>query len=288
MKMVLNTIQKIQLVGAIVLMLCIFPMPYGFYTIIRVIITIISVYLAYTYQKQAKRELAISFITIAFIFQPFIKLVLGREIWLILDILVAVYLLVLAFKDIIISRKHKKPMAIEANTIQIPLFTNTEIEEVRDFALSGWTLGEIHGLSHWQRVERNGITLSMVNGQIRDDINIKVVRFFAYLHDKCRLNDWADLEHGVRAADMLVTIRDTILKDFTDEEVSLLEKACRYHTTELRTGIPTVDVCFDADRLDLCRVGITPNPKLMVSKQGAYYATNIHLLTSVNHNSYED
>ena len=99
--------------------------------------------------------------------------------------------------------------------------------------------------------------------------------------------DWADLDHGVRSADMLVTIRDTILKDFTDEEVSLLEKACRYHTTELRTGIPTIDVCFDADRLDLCRVGITPNPKLMASKEGAYYATNIHLLNSVSHNSYE-
>lgn len=288
MKMVLNTIQKIQLVGAIILMLCIIPMPYGFYTIIRFVITIISVYLAYTYQKQAKRELAISFIAIAFIFQPFIKLVLGREIWLILDVLVAVYLLVLTFKDIIISRKHKKLTVIENNTIQIPLFTNTEIEEVRNFALTGWMLGETHGLPHWQRVERNGIILSMKNGQIRDDINIKVVRFFAYLHDKCRLNDWADLEHGARAADMLVTIRDTILKGFTDEEVSLLEKACRYHTTELRTGIPTVDVCFDADRLDLGRVGITPNPKLMASEQGAYYATNIHLLNPVRYNLYED
>ncbi|MBO5699384.1 MAG: hypothetical protein J6R79_05215 [Bacteroidaceae bacterium] len=154
------------------------------------------------------------------------------------------------------------------------------IEGVRNFALSGWKLGETHGLSHWQRVERYGILLSMENGRFRDDINIKVVRFFAYLHDKCRLNDWDDLEHGVRSAEMLKIIWNTILKDFTDEEVALLEKACRYHTTELRTGIPTVDVCFDADRLDLCRVGITPNPKLMASKQGAFYATNMHLLTA--------
>ena len=161
-------------------------------------------------------------------------------------------------------------------TIQLPILP--DILEVKKFALNGWDLGETHGLSHWERVERNGIILSMENGAIRENVNIKVVRYFAYLHDKCRLNDWTDLEHGVRTADMLPTIRDMILKDFTDEEVALLEKACRYHTTEHRTGIPTVDICFDADRLDLGRVGIVPNPKLMATEQGAYYAANIHLI----------
>ena len=131
---------------------------------------------------------------------------------------------------------------------------------------------------HWQRVERNGILLSSENGRIREDINIKVVRFFAYLHDKCRLDNWTDIEHGVRAADMLSIIRNTILRDFTDEEVSLLERACRYHTTEHRTGNPTIDVCFDADRLDLGRVGIVPNPRRMATEQGAYYAANIYLI----------
>ena len=77
------------------------------------------------------------------------------------------------------------------------------------------------------------------------------------------------------------TFRNTILKDFTDEEVSLLERACRYHTTELRTGDPTIDVCFDADRLDLGRVGIVPNPKLMATEQGAYYAANINLINKL-------
>ena len=106
---------------------------------------------------------------------------------------------------------------ISKESIQLPSLPESYILEVRDFALNGWELGETHGLPHWQRVERNGILLSVENGKLREDINIKVVRFFAYLHDKCRLNDWADLEHGVRAADMLPIIRDTILKDFTDE-----------------------------------------------------------------------
>lgn len=156
-------------------------------------------------------------------------------------------------------------------SIQLP---ESDILEVREFAMNGWNLGDTHGLSHWQRVERYGILLS----NNRKDVNIKVVRYFAYLHDKCRLNDWADLEHGVRTADMIPTIRETILKDLTDEEVSLLEKACRFHTTEHRTGIPTIDVCFDADRLDLGRVGIIPDPKRMATEQGAYYAENIYLI----------
>ena len=164
----------------------------------------------------------------------------------------------------------------------IPLLPESDILEVRNFALNGWGLGETHGLPHWQKVERNGILLSLENGRIREGINIKVVRFFAYLHDKCRYDNWTDIEHGVRAADMLQTIRDTILKDFTDEEVSLLERACKYHTTELCTGNPTIDVCFDADRLDLSRVGIVPNPRRMATEQGAYYAENLYLVNEIN------
>ena len=102
--------------------------------------------------------------------------------------------------------------------------------------------------------------------------------WFVYLYNKCHLDDWTDIEHGVRAANMLSTIRNTILRDFTDEEVSLLERACRYHIAEHRTGNPTIDVCFDADRLDLGRVGIVPNPKRMATEQGAYYAANIYLI----------
>ena len=180
------------------------------------------------------------------------------------------------------NKKLLKKEGSHMENIQFPSLPESDILEVREFAKIGWRLGSTHGLSHWQRVERNGIILSMENGQIRDDINIKVVRFFAYLHDKCRLNDWTDIEHGVRSANMLPTIRKTILKDFTDEEVSLLERACRYHTTELRTGNPTIDVCFDADRLDLGRVGIVPNPKRMATEQGAYYAANIHLIEELN------
>lgn len=45
----MTTQQKIQIVGAIILLLCILPMPYGFYMIVRLATTIIAGYLAYNY-----------------------------------------------------------------------------------------------------------------------------------------------------------------------------------------------------------------------------------------------
>ena len=156
-----------------------------------------------------------------------------------------------------------------------PALPEFDITPIRDFAIEGWTLGNTHGISHWQRVERNGILLSMDGGCLRKGVKINVVRAFAYLHDKCRIDDWEDLEHGVRAAEMIPSIRETILKGLTDEEITLLKKACRYHTTAHSTGDMTIDICFDADRLDLGRVSITPNPKLMATEQGSFYAANI-------------
>lgn len=168
-------------------------------------------------------------------------------------------------------KKSEKPTGIQ----ELPDF---DIAPIRDFAADGWKLGKTHGISHWQRVERNGILLSTENGSLRKGVRIKVVLAFAYLHDKCRIDDWEDLEHGIRAAEMIPTIRNTILKDLDNEEIDLLEKACRHHTTEHRTGNETIDICFDADRLDLGRVGITPDPERMATAQGAYYAANMHLL----------
>lgn len=168
------------------------------------------------------------------------------------------------------------PIIDRSNMNKLTLPPIPDIKEIKQFAINGWTLGEIHGLSHWQRVERNGILLSLImcNGELcfRKEVNIKVVCLFAYLHDKCRLNNETDLKHGERAADMLYTMRDTLLKDLDNKEFSLLEQACRLHTTIHKTGNPTIDICFDADRLDLKRVGITPCPDKMATSCGEYYA----------------
>ena len=147
--------------------------------------------------------------------------------------------------------------------------TDSLINKVKEFSINGWVLGACHGISHWERVERNGLLLAT------DEVNRTVVRLFAYLHDKWRVDNWEDLEHGKRAAENLPALRVTLLECLTDDEFELLRTACELHTVCHSTGNPTIDACFDADRLDLMRVDITPDPERMATERGKYYAANM-------------
>lgn len=149
---------------------------------------------------------------------------------------------------------------------EIPAF---DIENVKRFALQDWKLGDTHGLSHWQRVERNGALLATPK------VNMTVVRLFAYLHDKCRIDNDRDIQHGARVVQTLCEIKHTLLKDITEDEFYMLSKACELHATALKTGNLTIDTCFDADRLDLERVGIIPDPNRMATEKGKYWAKHL-------------
>ena len=115
----------------------------------------------------------------------------------------------------------------------------------------------IHGIQHWERVRDNGLRLARTTGA-----NPMVVELFAYLHDSRRLDDWEDPGHGARAAAYLRTLRERHF-DISDEEIELLVHACRHHSDGLMEGDVTVLTCWDADRLDLGRVGIRPDPKYL-------------------------
>lgn len=144
--------------------------------------------------------------------------------------------------------------------------TEANLSAIITLVQSRWTLGDTHGISHWKRVRENGKKL------LDSNVDPVVVQFFAYLHDSCRQDDFEDLHHGVRAAEWISSIRDLYLQCLTDEQIEKLKTACRLHTVTQRTGDPTVDACFDADRLDLWRVGILPDPKKMATSQGAKMA----------------
>lgn len=94
----MNNIQKIQFGAAALLLLCLIPFPYGVYTLVRFIMMILGGFLAYHYYSKDKKVLAIVFGSIAFLFQPFIKLALGRELWMVVDVVVALFLIVLTVK----------------------------------------------------------------------------------------------------------------------------------------------------------------------------------------------
>lgn len=117
----------------------------------------------------------------------------------------------------------------------------------------------IHGIRHWERVLENGLRLAATTGA--DPV---VVEFFAALHDACRRNDQRDPGHGARAAALVETL-DPVLVPLSPGQRELLLEACRTHTSGIATDDPTIGTCWDADRLDLLRVGIRPDPRYLVT-----------------------
>ena len=89
-----------------------------------------------------------------------------------------------------------------------------------------------------------------------------VVFLFALFHDCMRLNDGRDPLHGPRGAALAGELRGCAF-DLGDTEMALLSFACEEHTNGGVGSDPTVGACWDADRLNLWRVGIRPDPRLL-------------------------
>ena len=81
-------------------------------------------------------------------------------------------------------------------------------------------------------------------------------------------------DRGDHAAKWIEELRTTYLKDVSEKEIELLKEACRLHTIVHKTGNPTIDACFDADRLDLWRVNIIPDPERLATEKGKAIAMN--------------
>ena len=117
--------------------------------------------------------------------------------------------------------------------------------------------GGVHGLSHWGRVLENGLRLAEEEGGDQT-----VITLFAIFHDACRQNQSVDPGHGSRGAELAYKL----LKDHPDlrpDQLDMLITACQQHTDGKTDGDLTVQICFDADRLDLLRSGIRPRPRYL-------------------------
>jgi uncharacterized protein len=131
-------------------------------------------------------------------------------------------------------------------------------------AKDGFALGpnSLHGPDHWQRVERNGREIAQDNGA-----DLVVVRLFAVLHDSHRLTESTDPEHGLRAANWAKRLRGEHFQ-LDDAQFQTLCDACIWHDAGRITDDATIGACWDADRLDLVRVGIQPIARLMSTARG--------------------
>ena len=78
---------------AVLLLLCLFHMPYGYYMFVRFITMVLGVYFAYVEFKEERSLMGVVWIAIAILFQPFFKIALGRTLWNIVDVVVAGFII---------------------------------------------------------------------------------------------------------------------------------------------------------------------------------------------------
>ena len=141
------------------------------------------------------------------------------------------------------------------------LVTPNLMASVRDQYRLAWD--GIHGAAHWGRVLDNALALAPETGARPD-----VVTLFAVLHDACRHNDRRDPEHGPRAAGFARDLHAQGVFALDAAGLDLLVAAIHGHTHDRTHPDPTVRTCYDADRLDLLRCGIAPDPRYLCTDAG--------------------
>lgn len=115
----------------------------------------------------------------------------------------------------------------------------------------------IHGPPHWRRVARLGLEIAAAEGA-----DTMVVSLFAVCHDVARVHDGRDFEHGPKAAELVATTLAPRL-GLESAQLDQLLLAITRHTDGQVSDDVTVGACWDADRLDLVRIGFAVRSKLL-------------------------
>ena len=89
----------LSIIMSVALLLCLAPMPYGYYTLVRFVSMVVFAAMAYGYWQNEKKPLTVTFGALALLFQPFAKIALGREMWNVVDVIVAIGLIVMVIAD---------------------------------------------------------------------------------------------------------------------------------------------------------------------------------------------
>lgn len=122
----------------------------------------------------------------------------------------------------------------------------------------------VHGPVHWAGVAAAGFTLC----ELTPEADPQTVLYFAMLHDSMRESDGHDPEHGARAAELACKLREDGVLELDDERLATLEEALVYHDKGQTHLDPTIGACWDSDRINLYRVGITPEASFMSTEGG--------------------
>lgn len=94
----------IKLLLALLFFLCLLDMPYGFYQFVRFTAMLGFTLLAYQANEKENKTEMIIYISLAILFQPLIKISLGRNIWNFVDVIVGIGLILS-----VLCRSKEKP-----------------------------------------------------------------------------------------------------------------------------------------------------------------------------------
>jgi hypothetical protein len=94
-------ISALKILLAALLLTCLAEMPYGYYQFVRFAGLVGFAVLAYDSFKSEEQRLVIVYVCLALLFQPYVKVALGRTVWNVVDIGVAIFLVV----TVLIGRK---------------------------------------------------------------------------------------------------------------------------------------------------------------------------------------
>ena len=125
-------IKQVYLILAVLMLLCLAPMPYGYYMLVRFVAMVAFGLLAYQYYTRHKSIATIVFGVLALLFQPIYKIALGRVTWNVIDVFVAVLLIALYVME---KRLEKKTTV---GYQQLPPQDQIKLEDNQiEFALNG-------------------------------------------------------------------------------------------------------------------------------------------------------
>jgi uncharacterized protein len=142
-----------------------------------------------------------------------------------------------------------------------------------------WHVSDLHGVAHWARVSRFGAGLSA--GLHLSPAYRECVEIFAWTHDLARIDDGGGNDHARDGARYFDTYTAKVFPHLTHVQQDFIRTAIYHHADGISAEegwhqgwfthlegekadiLNVMGCCWDADRLDLLRLGIEPEPHRM-------------------------
>ena len=138
----------------------------------------------------------------------------------------------------------------------------------------------LHGIAHWTRVHRYGLLLADSLGL--SEAEKLAIALFGWTHDLARTDDGGGNQHSLDGAKYVHVVTKTLFNDFPEDILNIISCAIRYHSDGMNAEealhelpianhsnwshesvLNVISCCWDADRLDLLRLGIVPDESKM-------------------------